>query len=304
MSSPNEPKLTEIKFDEPLSKHTYYQIGGPARRLVIPRSIAELDTLGAEIARTGEPYFILGKGSNVLASDQGFSGTVLKLAKLDMTVEPRDGRVFTGASVPISTLLRHAGEKGWGGFEFLSGIPGSVGGAVAMNAGTHLGETKDLVERVHYWHAGTLREATGSELKFSYRANHFLPAGAIVVAAEWALRADDPARVRSAIDETLQRRKGTQPIDLPSCGSVFKNPREHGMHAWQVIEKLGLRGHRIGGAQFSEKHANFIVNQGGAKAQDVYRLIQTAKARAKTELGIDLQEEVKYLGVFVDKKKQ
>lgn len=288
-------------FEERLSSHTYYQIGGPASVVATPRSLGDLDWLAQGIRATGVPFFILGKGSNVLASDSGFHGVVVKTARMNLDIVQVSSDpliVKTGASVPVSLLLRRAIQEGWGGFDFLTGIPGTIGGAVFMNAGTHLGETKDHLRRVEVFQmkgSSGLRDFKDGDLRFQYRKNLFLPEGAAIWSAEWELTPEEPAKVKTRIDELLSRRKATQPIDQPSCGSVFKNPGSD-LRAWQVIDRLGLRGHRIGEAEFSRKHGNFILNLGKATAADVYGLIMHAKSRAAKELGIELEEEVKYLG--------
>ena len=288
----------DLLFQEPLSRHTYYRIGGPAQILATPKGLNDLKWLARGLAETALSHFVLGSGSNILVSDEGFAGLVIKTQKLNSEIS-LDGSVLkTGASVAVSSLLRQAAQAGWGGLELLTGIPGSIGGVVAMNAGTHLGEAKDRLFGVQAYllDRGVMKSFLGDELKFSYRKNSFLPTNAIVWSAEWNVTLTDAATVKSLIDETLTRRKSTQPLDYPSCGSVFKNPREKNMHAWQVIEKLGLRGHQIGKAQISEKHPNFIVNLGGASARDVCALISLVKSRAEAELGISLEKEVKFLG--------
>jgi UDP-N-acetylmuramate dehydrogenase len=291
-----------ISFDEPLSRHTYYRIGGPAAALVAPRGVADLEVLSACLRETSAPHFVLGKGSNLLVADAGFSGLVIKTDKLntELALAP-SGRLRTGTSVAVTQLLRLAGQNGWGGLEFLTGIPGSVGGVIVMNGGTHLGEASDRVRRVEAFdlRAGRLLDFEESSLRFQYRRNLFLPEAALVFAAEWDVRNDSPSKVKELIDSTLVRRKATQPIDYPSCGSVFKNPRGSDptlASAWQVIDRLGLRGHRLGGAQIAEKHSNFILNLGDASAADVLGLIELAKRRARDELGISLEEEVRFLG--------
>ena len=288
----------DLLFDEPLSRHTYYRIGGPAQVVAVPKSLDDLKWLSRGLAASGCPVFILGSGSNILVSDAGFAGLVIKTQRLNAEITLSGSLLKTGASVAVSSLLRRAGQEGWGGLELLTGIPGSIGGVVAMNAGTHLGEAKDRLQSVEVFllDQAVLKKYSGEELKFSYRGNSFLPKNAVVWSAEWNVTLTDAAVVKSLIDETLTRRKSTQPLEYPSCGSVFKNPRDKGMHAWQVIEKLGLRGHKNGNAQISEKHPNFIVNLGGATALDVRALITLVKARALTELGISLEEEVKYVG--------
>jgi UDP-N-acetylmuramate dehydrogenase len=292
-----------LAFEEPLSRHTWYRIGGPGQVLAAPRTIADLQWLAEGIAQTGLPSVFLGMGSNVLISDRGFRGVVINTGKLNLELTARmDSEsivVRAGASVAISSLLRKAAAEGWGGLEFLTGIPGSVGGVIAMNGGTHLGEAKDHLLRVEAFRVegkGELLAFLGPQLRFDYRRSLFLPPSTLVWAAEWRVERADPAKVKFKIDETLARRKATQPIDQPSCGSVFKNPRESGKSAWQVIEALGLRGRAIGGARFSEKHCNFIVNEGNATAADVRGLIDLAKAKAQSDLGIALEEEVRYLG--------
>jgi UDP-N-acetylmuramate dehydrogenase len=293
----------QLSLDEPLSKHTYYRIGGPARVFAIPKSVEDLEWLAQGIAATGVPLFVLGAGSNLLVSDQGFDGLVVRATRVDLSISLLEGttpesRIRTGGSVAISTLLRRAAQEGWGGLELLTGIPGSVGGAVVMNAGTHLGESKERLKRVEIFSllGGGRRSFEPSEFKYEYRKNGFLPPGCVVLSADWEVKLETPEAVKARIDETLARRKATQPIDFPSCGSVFKNPRAYGMSAWAVVDRLGLRGHRIGGAQFAEKHSNFIINLGGATAADVRALIALAKERALKELGVPLEEEVMYVG--------
>lgn len=283
----------EVLFDAPLSKCTYYRIGGPAKVIALPRTREDIAWIGEGLRATGLPYFVLGAGSNVLVSDRGFDGVVIRTGRLNLDITARDSRLMTGASVAVSSLLRRAASEGWAGLEFLAGIPGSIGGVVRMNAGTHLGEAAGALRRVRGISLdGNEHEYT--ELKFQYRKNLFLAPDVLVWDAEWEIRRDDPAKVKAILDETLARRKATQPIDYPSCGSVFKNPDGH--RAWQVIDKLGLRGHRIGDAEFSEKHSNFIINHGGAKAADVRALIELARTRAQAELGVILEEEVIYVG--------
>lgn len=298
----------EVKFNEPLSSHTYYRIGGPASVLLAPRSETDLKWIWEALDHSKAPLFILGAGSNVLVSDQGFDGIVLKIKGFNRDIDQEDPgsavRIRTGAGVAISSLLRKAIQRGWSGFEFLAGVPGTVGGAVYMNAGTHLGETQDVLSQIEVCDfsekkfKNSLKTISGEQLLYSYRKNHFLNSQTLVLSATWNAQQSDSKLVNRAIQETLGRRKETQPIDYPSCGSVFKNPKQapQFMHAWQVIDQLGLRGYRMGDAQFSEKHPNFILNHGKAKASEVYSLIELAKTRAKSELSILLEEEVRYVG--------
>lgn len=299
-SNPPAHFTGEIKFNEPLARYTYYQIGGPAQVFAVPRSRGDLEWVWRGVRETGSMFFFLGAGSNILVSDSGFSGVVIRLNKLNTEVAESGLRLTAGGSVMISVLLRRAAAEGWGGLEFLGGVPGSVGGAVKMNAGTHLGETQGSLREVRailLTDGGSEEKIySGDELRFQYRRNLFLPENAVVWSTQWEVIRGDPAQIRAVIDATLARRKQSQPVDYPSCGSVFKNPKETGLSAWQILDRLGLRGHREGNAQISEKHSNFIINLGGATAADVRALIALAKVRAKTELGIELVEEVIYVG--------
>ena len=309
-----EPFSGQIFWDEPLSKHTYFRIGGPAKVLVMPKGVEDLKLIAQAVSETGCKYFLMGQGSNLLVSDAGFEGLVVRTQKLNLNIEIldpsaqslKDGaplRIRTGGSVAVSTLLRRCSSEGWDGLEFLTGIPGLVGGVIKMNAGTHLGEAVSAVRKVRVYSIAEwpfLAETQvyeGSELRFDYRKNFFLKPGQLVWDVEWEVKGASPDSVKEKIQGVLVRRKSTQPLDYPSCGSVFKNPpKAVGLSAWQVVDKLGLRGHQIGGAQFSEKHSNFILNLGSARASDVRGLIELAKGLALERLGVSLEEEVIYLG--------
>jgi UDP-N-acetylmuramate dehydrogenase len=227
----------EIRENEPLARHTYYRIGGPARYLMVPRTLADLDWIAEGLRSDPLPFQVIGLGSNFLVSDEGFPGVVIKLTRVAPEIERiSPQRLRTGASVAVSTLLRRAAQEGWGGLEFLAGVPGSMGGVIAMNAGTHLGEAKDRVVAVEAVQvlgeeAGRRYRFEGAALKFEYRRNLFLPLGAWVTACEWEISPEEPAALKAGLDQLLARRKATQPVDFPSCGSVFKNPKAHGLHA-------------------------------------------------------------------------
>jgi UDP-N-acetylmuramate dehydrogenase len=292
----------ELKWDESLARHTYYRIGGPASLMVIPKTKDDLIWIARGLQQTGQQFCIFGLGSNFLVSDLGFQGVVIKSSRLALDVE-RLGQnlIRIGSGVSVASLLRKCTQEGWGGLEFLTGVPGSIGGAVTMNAGTHLGEASSRLRKVvtvNLSRSGVVREYSGEELVYQYRKNHFLSPGEFVWETEWEITSSSPAEVKALVDMTLARRKQSQPVDFPSCGSVFKNPKSSGLHAWQVIDRLGMRGKKCGDAQVAEKHSNFFINLGQAKAQDIRTLIEEAKERAKLELGITLEEEVKYLGEF------
>ena len=293
-----------VEFDALLSKSTFYRIGGPAKVLATPKNFSDLQIIHRFIRKHQLRFFILGWGSNLLFSDQGFDGVVIRMKHLFTEIEKiGENKLKLGASVGGSTLLRQAQEKGYQGLSLLTGIPGSVGVMVAMNAGTHLAEMKDICLSVESIDLSrdelTIQTHAVQPSSFSYRRNHFLSASDLVISCTVKYQAGEPSAIKKEIDELYQRRKQSQPVDYPSCGSVFMNPKggpdQKGMHAWQVIDQLGLRGHRIGNAQFAEKHSNFIINLGGALATDVKSLIDLAKARAKNELNIELHEEVKYI---------
>lgn len=271
----------------------------------MPKTFSDLRWIHQGILQSQVPVAVIGRGSNLLVADRGFPGVVVSTKKLELEIRELSQEpliIEAGSGVAIFSLLSKAAQKGWGGFEFLAGVPGSVGGAVYMNAGTRLGETAGALLSVKYCELNKstpeLVEKTinADQLQFQYRKNLFLKEGDVVLSAVWKAVKSDPAQIKTAIDGLLKTRKNSQPVDLPCCGSVFKNPKDKGLHAWQVVEQLGLRGHRVGGAEISQKHTNFIVNVNHAKAADVQELIALIKARAHKELGIELEEEVKYLG--------
>jgi len=292
----------ELKWNEPLSRHTYYRIGGPAALMVVPKSLEDFNWIADGLTATGLPHCFFGMGSNYLVSDLGYPGVLIKTTKVSQGIEQlTPTRLKVGSGVAISSLLRRCAQEGWGGLEFLTGVPGSVGGAVVMNAGTHLGESSGRLRKVVALDLSQSAKAltySGDSLVYDYRKNHFLRPGQWVWETEWEITPQEPMLVKALIDTTLARRKQSQPVDYPSCGSVFKNPKSAGLHAWQVMDQLGMRGQRQGDAQVSEKHSNFFINLGQARAQDVKYLIEEAKRRAKFELGITLEEEVKFLGDF------
>lgn len=279
-------------LDEPLARYTSYRIGGPARVLALPKTKEHVLAVGAYLKASGEPYFLLGNGSNVLAPDEGFPGVVICTRDLMPFVEFLPGdRVRASAGTLNARLLRACAERGLGGIEALSGVPGNLGGAVVMNAGTASGWIDAALESVELLQlAGGERAVPKSELSYSYRQQHYLRSGEMVWAATLQLRAEPAEAIQARLVEGLKKRKAAQPIEMPSCGSVFRNPE--GKNAWRVIDEAGLRGHAIGGARFSNKHSNFIVNEGGARKEDVLGLIRLAKEKVKALAGIELHEEV------------
>lgn len=287
-----------IRENVNLAPFTYYKIGGPARYFAQPASVDDLRELSGFLRRENARYFILGAGSNVLIDDAGFEGLVISTSKLDRTLQASGPTIEAGASVPVIQVLRHCMAQGIGGFEFLAGIPGSIGGVVCMNAGTKLGEAEKAIVEVRAFDLAlnTSRSILREEMHFEYRSQRFLQPDEMIVRATLCGYASDPRKVQNDLQALLGARSKSQPVDKPSCGSVFKNPEpSRGIHAWKIISDVGLRGHRLGNAQISELHTNFIVNLGGARASDVLALINEAKNRAKNQLGITLEEEVRII---------
>lgn len=292
---------------EPMASHTSWRAGGCADRAYIP---ADLDDLRAFLASLPqhEPVYLVGLGSNLLVRDGGVRGTVifthrvLNRIRVEDPLTPHASRltIFAEAGVPGPRLARFAAAHELGGAEFMAGIPGTVGGALAMNAGCYGGETWNIVGSVTTVdRAGQLRQRTRADYAIGYRTVVLKAEGGRIseewfVAARFELPRGDGAKARTTIKELLGRRIATQPLDQPNAGSVFRNPQ--GDYAARLIEACGLKGYALGGAMISARHANFIVNTGGARAADIEALIETARGAVKQKFGIDLEREVKIIG--------
>ncbi|MBN2885334.1 MAG: UDP-N-acetylmuramate dehydrogenase [Chromatiaceae bacterium] len=283
----------ELRLDEPLARHTSWRVGGPARRFYRP---ADAEDLIAFLRRLEpeEPLAWLGLGSNLLAPDEGFAGTVIHTSGCLNRLEALNAtRLLAEAGVSCARFAREAMRRDLLGAEFLAGIPGTIGGALAMNAGAWGGETWPLVRRVLTLdRAGQLRERTPQEFRVGYREVQG-PPGEWFLAAEFALQPGDGRAARERMRALLDARAHTQPIGEPSCGSVFRNPP--GDHAGRLIESLGLKGRRLGGAEVSERHANFIINRGGASAAEIVALIGLVQETVERATGIRLEPEVRRL---------
>lgn len=287
-----------VQTDAPLAPRTWWQVGGPADLLVRAGTIEQVQRV-VRLAHAAEtPLFVLGNGTNLLVSDRGIRGLVLQLnrelASAQALPGPEPVIVQAGAGTKLTVLLKKALRHGWAGLQVFAGIPGSVGGAVRMNAGARLGETRDVLHEVDLVLAdGGLRTLPASELRMAYRTSA-LPSGAVVVRARFQTQPHGIEAVRDQVQAHLDHRAQTQPLDQPSCGSTFRNPP--GDHAGRLIEAAGLKGHRIGDAQISPKHANFIVNLGDARADDVRSLIEHIQRTVRAQFGVDLQREVHLAG--------
>lgn len=285
-----------VKAEEPMKRHTTFQIGGPADRFYTVETARQLAALIKPLAQTGTPYLVLGKGSNLLVSDQGFRGAVLYLSGEFRKVKSLgNGVIRAGAAASLAAVCTFSRENSLSGLEFAWGIPGSVGGAVYMNAGAYGGEMKDVVTRVEsLTPEGATETFSGEALDFSYRHSRYTGKGEAVTFAEFRLNSGSPAQIAEKMEELMGRRKTKQPYDMPSAGSIFKRPE--GAFAAALIEECGLKGLRVGGAQVSPKHAGFIVNTGGATCADVLALIEQVQKAVFREKGIALECEVRLVG--------
>lgn len=284
----------KLLFDEPLSRHTSWRVGGPGEILFVPDSTEDLRTALVLAKAWRVPVTVLGNGSNVLVSDRGISGLTVKLSELDRA-EVLGNQIIAGAGAVLPKLSRLACENGLSGLEFAAGIPATLGGAIAGNAGAHGSCMADIIVSVTAMdYEGQTKIFAGEELAFGYRTSLFKEGGLIVTEARMLLTPKPGEEIRRQMDHFLAVRRETQPVGSPTAGSVFVNPVE--APAGHLIEKAGLKGEREGGAQVSEKHANFIVNVDRATADDIMRLIKRIQETVFKESGIRLKTEIEFLG--------
>ena len=293
LASQMEAAGVHARLQEPLSRHTTFRIGGPARLFCLPASenalIAALELCRAAGCRV----YLLGKGSNTLFSDEGFEGAVISLGMgLDGVRAEGNGCLRAGCGASLAQVCLFAAKKGLSGLEFAYGIPGSVGGAVYMNAGAYGGEMKDVLTQVRCLTAeGELKELDRAELGLGYRTSRFEQQGGVILAADFVLTQGEPAQIRAKMEEFMGRRTEKQPLDKPSAGSTFKRPQ--GAFAAALIESCGLKGFRIGGAAVSEKHSGFVVNLGGASARDVLAVADEVARVVEEKTGYRLEKEIR-----------
>ncbi|MBN1573788.1 MAG: UDP-N-acetylmuramate dehydrogenase [Deltaproteobacteria bacterium] len=287
----------EVRRGERMEFHTTYGIGGPVDLFIVPADTDDLAAAVKYLAGAGIPVFPLGMGSNVLVSDSGFRGAVVCLRGMKNIKEAGENKIFAEAGVPLSQLVEKAASKALSGLEFASGIPGSVGGAVVMNAGAYGAEMEGVILEVTFVEkGGSVKTVSRKDMDFRYR-RLVMGEGEIVSSALFLLKPDKEEAVRRRMGENNEKRREKHPLGAKSAGSVFKNPKGPGSEpAGKIIEGLGLKGKRIGDAEVSPLHGNFIVNLGKASARDVLELINIIRKRAMEERGIDLQLEVKVLG--------
>ena len=285
----------DLREDEPLSRHTSFRIGGPADLMLLPGSAEELEAVCRFLAARGERPFLLGNGTNLLFSDHGLRRVALKTSPGAGSVRIDGNRVTAEAGATLAHTASAALGAGLSGLEFAHGIPGSVGGGVVMNAGAYGGELRDVVVETDYLDANMeTRTLRGGEHDFSYRHSFFSDHPGFVLRAVFSLAPGDPEAIADRMRELADKRRASQPLDMPSAGSTFKRPE--GGFAAALIDEAGLKGFSIGGAQVSPKHAGFVVNTGGATADDVLRLIDHIRETVLARSGILLEPEVRIIG--------
>lgn len=281
----------EIEKQFPMNRYITLKVGGIAEAVVYPANISEFTNILNTVYESGNKFIILGAGSNTIIQDTGYKGVIISTKKLrNFTISGNFVHAECGAM--LSTIMKNTVRENLTGFEFAAGIPGTVGGGIFMNAGANNGEIKDVVEEVTIWHKGSVQKLGLDQLSFEYRKCH-LPEGSIITNAVFRLEKGSKEKSEKNIKEYLDYRNITQPVNLANTGSIFKNPDN--IAAGQLLEELGLKGEDIGGARFSELHANFIVNGGNAHASDVIKLIKKAQKMALEQRGITLETEVKII---------
>lgn len=291
--------LGKVLINEKISNYTTYRVGGKARAIVYPRGEEELITLVHLLKERSIKYFILGNGSNVLFSDDIYDGIIIKLDNFN-TIEFKDNEIFVGAGYPLIKLSNETVKRGLAGLEFASGIPGTVGGAVFMNAGAYGEDMSKITMLVRVLTSdGKIKEFTNKQMKFSYRTSVLQEhLDYVCVSAKLVLEKGDPEELMEIVRTRREQRKNSQPLEYPTAGSVFRNP--DGMYAGKLIEDMGFKGFTSGKAEISTKHANFIINKGNAKASDIKKIIDAVKVKALNKYGIRLRVEqrlINWVGV-------
>lgn len=286
----------EVRINEPMKRHTSFRAGGNAEWFCIPETAEELKAVVCACNKAGMPWYMTGNGSNLLVSDDGFPGVMISTGKFDK-LEVKGGTVTAGAGVLLARAAGAALKAGLTGLEFAAGIPGSVGGAVVMNAGAYGSEMKDVLKNVTVLtDDGEVQTLTAEELELGYRTSSIQKNGWLVLEAEFELQQGNPEEIRARMDDLAFRRRDKQPLEFPSAGSTFKRPEGH--FAGKLIEDAGLKGFSVGGAEVSVKHAGFVINKGGATASDIYSLCKKVERTVMETFGVALELEVRLLGRF------
>jgi UDP-N-acetylmuramate dehydrogenase len=287
-------ELPKIQKNIPLSRHTSFKIGGPAKFFFIAKTRRDLIKAIAAALKNKIPFFILSRGSNLLVSDKGYDGLVIKIQTIRQKTQ--DTKIWAEAGKKLSDLVQISQDNSLSGLEWATGIPGTIGGAIRGNAGAFGKSIDNVVKKVEVLEIkiSKIKNFKNKDCKFKYRDSIFKrKKNLIILSAEIQLKKGDKKAIQKKIKELLNQRKKNQPLNFPSAGSIFKNPKN--FSAGELMEKCGLKGKKINNAQISEKHANFIINLGGAKAKDVIKLITVVKKKVKDKFGIKLKEEIQYL---------
>ena len=286
-----------VLFDEPMSQHTTFRIGGPADVFVMPENYEQIREVLRLCKEEKLPFFVLGNGSNLLVSDSGYRGVIIQMDRNMEEIRLDGEEIHACAGALLSSVAVAARNASLTGFEFAGGIPGTIGGAAVMNAGAYGGELKDVLKEVTVMtREGEILTIPADKLEMGYRTSIIKTAGYLVLEAVITLKKGDEEKIRAVMKELSERRTEKQPLDYPSAGSTFKRPE--GYFAGKLIMDSGLRGYRAGGAQVSEKHCGFVINAGGATAEDVRSLMDHVIRVVREKYGVTLEPEVKFLGDF------
>lgn len=287
--------MERILLDEPMSEHTTFAVGGPADVLILPESVKEMSLAIRAARRLDLPVTVLGGGSNVLVRDGGIRGVVIQLNTMKKVLACHDRKIMASAGFMLKDVCQFAQENSLTGIEFACGIPGTLGGAVFMNAGAYDGEMSHVVSRVRTVNStGGVHMYDAPNLGFSYRQSRFQKSQEFVVEVELTLRSGDPKEIQARMDDLMNRRRSKQPLEMHSAGSTFKRPP--GYYAGTLIDQTGLKGLSCGDAQVSMKHAGFVVNTGHASARDVLNVIHEVQKRVEKAHGVHLEPEVRIIG--------
>ncbi|MDD2481175.1 MAG: UDP-N-acetylmuramate dehydrogenase [Lutispora sp.] len=289
--------FSNVKFDEPMKNHTSFKVGGNADIFFEPKDIKELIEFIKYVKENSIAYYLMGNGTNIIVSDEGIRGAVIKLGDKMSSIEIAEDRVSAQCGAKLPEVAKYAANNSLSGLEFASGIPGSIGGAAAMNAGAYGNEMKDVIEKVEVLDSNfEYRVLQNKEMEFGYRKSVIEKHGYIVLGCTFKLKKANKSDIKILMDECTERRQSKQPLNLPSAGSIFKRPE--GYYTGKLIEDAGLKGMSIGGAQISEKHCGFIVSKGDATAKDIYNLIKHIQRTVYERFGVKLETEVKLIGRF------
>ena len=286
-----------VLLDEPMKQHTTFRVGGNADYFVMPQNAEEVKNIVALCKEADMPYYILGNGSNLLVGDKGYRGVIIQIYKEMNHIRIEDDKVFAQAGALLSRVGTATLEAELTGFEFAAGIPGTVGGAVVMNAGAYGGEMKDIIASATVLtQDGDIITINKEDLELGYRTSVIAKKGYVVLEAEYQLQKGDKEAIRARMDELKVQRVTKQPLEYPSAGSTFKRPE--GYFAGKLIQDAGLRGFQVGGAEVSEKHCGFVINKDQATAADIQELMRQVSDKVMQEFGVKLEPEVKTLGEF------